>query len=345
MRKSPSPGYIASITAALVAVLCSLIVFAFTHQWISLLISLITTYAVSFFTFYYLLQQFIYRKIKLIYKNIYRYKTQNPKITELLQKDVQDPIEEVRKEVVDWMKQNQEELNLLKEQATFRREFLGNVSHELKTPIQSIQGYIHTLLDGALDDKKVNYKFLSKAGKSADRLVDLVDDLTSISEFESSDVKLHLQDFDIKELVEEVFDVVEHLAKERDLSLSFHNQADRSFIVEADRKKIQQVLVNLIVNAIKYGNKKGEVVIGFYDLDLNILIEVSDNGEGIEQEYLPRLFERFYRTDGSRSREQGGTGLGLSIVKHILEAHKQTVNVRSEKGAGSTFGFTLKKGT
>lgn len=255
-----------------------------------------------------------------------------------------DPIAEVSKEVMDWMRENQKEVNLLKEQADFRREFLGNVSHELKTPIQSIQGYVHTLLDGALEDKKVNRVFLEKAGKGVDRLVELVSDLTAISEYESKEIQLNFKKYDIAEQVKEVFEMVEQLAINKKITLSLKKDAAKPFMVYADKPRIERVLINLIVNAIKYGNVKGHVKVGFYDLDKNILIEVTDNGDGIEKEHLPRLFERFYRTDLGRSRELGGSGLGLSIVKHIIEAHKQTINVRSEMGKGSTFGFTLKKG-
>lgn len=344
MRNNPSPGSIAAISSLVVAIISSIIVFLFTNDWQASSLNFVVVFGAGFFLFNYLLQQFIYRKIKLIYKNIYRFKTQEPKLQKKSREESKDPIAEVSKEVMDWMRENQKEVNLLKEQADFRREFLGNVSHELKTPIQSIQGYVHTLLDGALEDKKVNRVFLEKAGKGVDRLVELVSDLTAISEFESKEIHLDYKKYDIAEQVKVVFEMVEHLAVKKHISLGFKKDAAKPFIIYADKPRIERVLINLVVNAIKYGKENGHVKVGFYDLDKNILIEVSDNGEGIAKEHLPRLFERFYRTDLGRSRELGGSGLGLSIVKHIVEAHQQTINVRSEVGEGSTFGFTLQKG-
>ncbi len=344
MKKNQSPASIAIIASLSVAAISSLVVYIFTIDIASALLNFLGVALLSFFLFSYLLQQFIYKKIKLIYKNIYRFKTQTVKRKGVLKDRDVDPIEEVSKEVVNWMRDNQLEISQLKEQAEFRREFIGNVGHELKTPIQSIQGYIHTLLDGALEDKKVNRLFLEKAGKGVDRLVELVDDLTSISEFENKGINLELEVFDIAELAREVVEMVGQIAKEKDISFGYKKTSSKTFDVYADRNRIRQVFVNLIVNAIKYGNEGGKVTVGFYDIDQNVLIEVSDNGSGIEKEHLPRLFERFYRTDAGRSRDKGGSGLGLSIVKHIIEAHDQTVNVRSELGEGSTFGFTLKKG-
>lgn len=343
MRKNLSPPYIAAFSAAVVAFCSGLILFIFTKDWRVTLLNVAVCFTAGYFLFYYLLQQFIYRKIKLIYKNIYRFKTQNPKGVIKKKKGDNDPIAEVSKEVLEWMRSNQKEIQTLRDQANFRREFLGNVSHELKTPIQSIQGYIHTLLDGALEDKKVNRTFLKKANKGVDRLVDLVDDLTSISEFESKEIQLDITQFDIETLVHEVFEITEQMAKEKKISFGLKQGSENSFVVQADENRIRQVLVNLIVNAIKYGKEGGTVRVGFYDMDKNVLIEVSDDGDGIAEEHLPRLFERFYRTDKGRSRNEGGTGLGLAIVKHIIEAHKQTINVRSSIGKGSTFGFTLKK--
>lgn len=343
MISNPTPSYIAAISSFIVAAISSIVVFFFTQNYTSVFINLIISFGASFLLFNFLLKQFIFRKIKLIYKNIHRFKTQSPSVNQVLEKANQDPIEEVSKEVMDWMKENRREINQLKEQATYRREFLGNVSHELKTPIQSIQGYIHTLLDGALEDKKVNRFFLTKASKGVDRLVELVDDLTSIAEFESNAVNLDFQKFDIIALVTEVFEIVERQAEEKNVSLKLKKQNPKSAFVVADRNKIRQVLINLIVNAIKYGKKKGYVLVGLYDMDKNLLLEISDDGEGIAKEHLPRLFERFYRTDKGRSRNEGGSGLGLSITKHIMEAHRQTINVRSTVGEGSAFGITLKK--
>ncbi len=344
MINNPTPRYIAAISSLIVAIISSIVVFLFTQNYLSAFVDLVVVFLASFLLFNYLLKQFIYQKIQLIYKNIHRFKTESQSLHQVLENNNQDPIAEVGKEVMDWMKENRREVNQLKEQASYRREFLGNVSHELKTPIQSIQGYIHTLLDGALEDKKVNRVFLNKASNGVDRLVELVEDLTAISEFESNAVSLDFQKFDIIALVNEVFETVEHQAEEKKVTLKIKKQSPKTAIVVADKTKIRQVITNLIVNAIKYGKKSGAVRVGLYDMDKNFLLEVSDDGEGIAEEHLPRLFERFYRTDKGRSRNEGGSGLGLSIAKHIMEAHRQTINVRSTIGEGSTFGITLKKG-
>lgn len=296
------------------------------------------TFVVGFFVNNYLLERFIYRKIKIIYKNIHTSQTDHLTIL-----NKRDPISRVSHEVSKWANERRDEISRLKEQETFRREFVGNVSHELKTPIFHIQGYIHTLLEGALSDPNVNYKFLEKAAKSADRLIELVNDLTSITQIESGELEMEMTKFDIRKLVEEVYEEVDFLCKERGTKCGFKQSADKTFFVKADRLKIKQVLVNLVVNAIKYGRENGEITCGLYDMDENILVEISDNGEGIPESSLPRLFERFYRVEKSRTREAGGSGLGLSIAKHIVEAHGQMIRVRSQLGEGTTFGFTLAK--
>jgi two-component system phosphate regulon sensor histidine kinase PhoR len=297
----------------------------------------------SFIVFYLLLTRFIYRKIKLIYKTIHSQKIHKYSLPPKNRLN-DDPIGEVQEEVINWAKDNMAEIEQLKKQENFRREFLGNVSHELKTPIFNIQGYLHTLLDGAMQDAVVNEKFIAKASKNADRLAELVEDLTIISHLESGELKLKLERFDIHALTKEVFESLELKARMRKISLGFKEDCNKPFMVKADRARIHQVLTNLIVNAIKYGRERGSVQAGFYDMDKLLLIEISDDGEGIEDRHLPRLFERFYRIDRSRSREAGGSGLGLAIVKHIIEAHGQVINVRSDVGVGTTFGFTLTQG-
>jgi two-component system phosphate regulon sensor histidine kinase PhoR len=344
VKKNTSPRSVAFIAGLLAAVLSTLIIAIASRDILISVINFAVVLGICYLVFNYLLQEFVYNKIKLIYKSIYRFKTHNPKELKALDKNINDPIETVSKEVLAWMLENRKEIDQLQKQENFRREFLGNVSHELKTPIQSIQGYIHTLLDGALEDKKVNRLFLTKASKSTERLIELVDELTSISELEGDKSPLDIELFDLVKLTEEVLEMVENLAKDKNVAIHFKKQNPKIVIVEADKSKIRQVLVNLVVNAIKYGKSGGQILIGYYDMDKNILTEISDDGEGIAEEHLPRLFERFYRTDSGRSRDQGGSGLGLAIVKHIIEAHKQTINVRSTLGVGSTFGFTLKKG-
>jgi len=255
----------------------------------------------------------------------------------------QDIIGEVDDEVQEWLTKRNQELDQLKRNETFRKEFLGNVSHELKTPLTSIQGYIETLIDGALHDPKVNIDYLHKAQNNVKRLGSIVNDLEQINNLEYDEMALNKSAFDINSLSKEVIEDLNHQAKSFDIKLDIKDGMDKNFNVNADREKIRQVLNNLVSNAIKYGNENGTIQIGFYDMADNVLVEVSDDGDGIDEKELPRLFERFYRVEKSRSRDRGGTGLGLAIVKHIIEAHGQDINVRSSIGQGSTFGFTLKK--
>ena len=283
---------------------------------------------------YFLLNKFFYDRIKVIYKSIYKFKGTS-KITEI-------DIDHVEKEAKEWADAKEEELDQMKKDDNYRREFIGNVSHELKTPIFNIQGYLQTLIDGGINDENINLKYLKRANKSVDRMINIIDDLEVISRLETEQDELDFQKFNIVELVHEIFDLMEMKASEMNINLKLKNESQGVTVV-ADRNKIQQVLMNLVSNSIKYGKDGGEVVIRFFDMHSNMLIEVSDNGIGIAQESLDRLFERFYRVDKNRSREIGGTGLGLAIVKHILEGHNQTINVRSTKGKGSTFSFILPK--
>jgi two-component system phosphate regulon sensor histidine kinase PhoR len=290
---------------------------------------------------YYAINYFIYRKIKLIYKTIRSTKT-------LAGQDdfypmSEDPIGQVYDEVQQWSKDQTSKKEEADQLEKYRKEFLGNVSHELKTPIFNIQGYIHTLLDGAMDDPETNLNFLKKAARSADRMEALVKDLLTISELESGSVKMDWENFDLQELLQDVFDSVDHKARQRAIQIQVKAGCRAPFMVRADRKKIRQVLVNLLSNSIHYGIDHGLTQVGVYDMDRQFLVEISDNGLGIEAEHLPRLFERFYRVDKGRSRSEGGTGLGLAIVKHMLEVHGHTIHVRSSAGVGSTFGFTLDK--
>tara|TARA_B100000513_G_scaffold156868_1_gene74952 strand:+ start:780 stop:1787 length:1008 start_codon:yes stop_codon:yes gene_type:complete len=283
---------------------------------------------------YFLLNKFFYDRIKVIYKSIYKFKGTS-KITEI-------DIDHVEKEAKEWADAKEEELDQMKKDDNYRREFIGNVSHELKTPIFNIQGYLQTLIDGGLNDENINLKYLKRANKSVDRMINIIDDLEVISRLETEQDELDFQKFNIVELVHEIFDLMEMKASEMNINLKLKNESQGVTVV-ADRNKIQQVLMNLVSNSIKYGKDGGDVIIRFFDMHSNMLIEVSDNGIGIAQESLDRLFERFYRVDKNRSREIGGTGLGLAIVKHILEGHNQTINVRSTKGKGSTFSFILPK--
>jgi two-component system phosphate regulon sensor histidine kinase PhoR len=330
--------------SACVGVFVGLMEFVF-HKfytiWVPAVV-IVFTFILSFFLFQYTVERFIYRKIKLIYKNIHQLKLkkgQKPKSVDLNT----DIISEVNKDVEAWAKDQKEEIEYLKNLENYRREFLGNVSHELKTPIFNIQGYIMTLLEGGLEDDKVNRTYLERAEKSVERMVNIVEDLEIITQFESGQLILHKEKFDIVELARDTMTGIQYSAEKSNVKLVFKDIYDKPIPVKADREAIQKVISNLLVNSIKYSKPIGETKVSFYDMDENILIEVSDNGIGIAQEHIPRLFERFYRVDRSRSRDIGGTGLGLSIVKHIIEAHNQTINVRSTVGIGTTFGFTLSK--
>jgi two-component system phosphate regulon sensor histidine kinase PhoR len=345
MFKNLTPRQIATYASLLISILFLALFFIFDLlDWISAEIFSYLILAPVFFLIAYLvilffLEKFIYRKIKLIYKYIHKSKLSQKEPMNLSS----DILNEVEKEVSDWASDQRREIENLKSLGNYRREFLGNVAHELKTPLFSIEGYIHTLLDGGLHDDKINQKYLSRASKNVERLHTILDDLDAISKLEAGKLVLDMQDFSIKELTEEVFEEVELLASEQKVKLSFKDGAFPNFIVKADRENIRQVLVNLMTNSIKYGKEGGYTKVSFYDMHQHILVEVADDGVGIDKEHLAHLFDRFYRVDKSRSRHQGGSGLGLSIVKHIIEAHQQTINVRSVKGVGSTFGFTLEK--
>jgi two-component system phosphate regulon sensor histidine kinase PhoR len=240
--------------------------------------------------------------------------------------------------------QRSSEINILKDQENYRREFLGNVSHELKTPLFTIQGYILTLLEGAMKDKKVRSKYLNRTAKGVDRIISIVKDLDLITQFESGIKTVDKSNFNIYELIDNVYDLMEFESEKNNTKLRIRNERDNSIIVYADKERILQVLTNLVVNSIKYGKENGytEIAVDEYDKD-RIIVRVIDDGEGIEEEHLPRLFERFYRIDKTRSRKKGGSGLGLSIVKHIIEAHQEQIFVKSKVGIGTEFSFTLLK--
>ncbi len=332
------------MTAALLGVSNALLSLALKPFGFVTLFVFAATFAVVYFLYHYTLQRFIYRKIKLIYKFIYQ--TKATKKEEIFYKHIlpEKSIDEVSDDVERWANQRKQEIEVLQANEQFRKEFLMNLAHELRTPIFSVQGYVSTLLGGALEDETVNRKFLSNANKSIDRLVRLVDDLDEISKLESGKIPIIQEEFVIQDLVNDVFEEFSLMAKERNMTLSFKKGTVGNIWVYADKPKIKQVLVNLIQNAIKYGSDGGAVTVGCYVMDdKTIYVEVSDDGPGIAEEHLPRIFERFYRADRSRARTIGGTGLGLAIVKHIMEAHGQTVNVRSKVGVGSSFGFTLEK--
>ncbi len=307
-----------------------------------ILIFLALVFGISYGVILFILIKFLYRRIKVIYKLINNSRISDKKIEELI--NVREKVfDKVEADIKDWILSRDNELKDLETLENYRRNYIGNVSHELKTPIFNVQGYIHTLLDGALYDEEINHSYLLKAARNISRLQTIVEDLDSISKLESGELILDLQVLDIKKLVEEVFEELELQAQSKNIQLGLKDGARTSYQVIADKESIRQVLINLIMNSIKYGKMGGRTKVGFYDIDNNVLVEVSDDGIGIEEHHLKHVFDRFYRVDKSRSRNVGGSGLGLSIVKHIIEAHKQTINVRSNVGVGATFGFTLKK--
>ena len=342
--KNLSPRFLSLITASIVAVANALLSLALRPAWYMILIVGATTFLITYSIYYYTLQRFIYRKIKLIYKFIYQIKATRKE--EFFYNTIlpQKSIEEVSQDVEQWARSRRDEIEMLQQNEQFRKEFLMNLAHELRTPIFTIQGYVETLLGGAVEDPTVNKKFLGSTSKSIDRLVELVNDLDQISKLESGRIPLVLETFRIQDLVADVYEEFALQAAEKSVKLEFKKGAERALPVYADRAKAHQVLVNLIENALKYGRHGGTITTGCYTMDdKRIYIEISDDGPGIAEEHLPRIFERFYRADRSRSRHIGGTGLGLAIVKHIIEAHAQTVTARSTPGVGSSFGFTLEK--
>ncbi len=343
--KNLTPRLLSSITALIISS-ANVILSLFIPQlaWYMPLVVFIVTFVITYTIYYYTLQRFIYRKIKLIYKFIYQ--TKATKKEEFFYNSIlpQKSIEEVSQDVQKWTSQKKDEVETLREIEKFRKEFLMNLAHELRTPIFSVQGYVDTLLGGALEDETVNRKFLSNANKSIDRLVRLVDDLDEISKLESGKIPLIQEGFVMQDLIKDVYEEFSLKAKEKNIHLILKKGTERPIEVGADKQKLKQVLVNLIENALKYGNENGTIAAGCYEMDeKHVYVEISDDGPGIAEEHLPRIFERFYRADRSRSRAIGGTGLGLAIVKHIIEAHGQSVTVRSKLGVGSSFGFTLEK--
>ncbi len=309
-------------------------------HWPVLLLLLPLLVYVNYLVIRYLLEKYIFRKIKVIYKLIY-----DSKKEKALPDLKMEGLDEVNSRVVEWAENTRKEIATLKSLEEYRKNYVGNISHELKTPIFSIQAYLHTLLEGGLYDERINKDYLQRAVDNTERLQNIVEDLDIITRLESGKAELDMKRFDIRELVSEILDDLAPMAKKRNILLQFKEGAAPVFYVLADRESIRQVMNNLLVNSIKYGKEGGVTKVSFYDMDSLVLVEVSDNGIGIDDHHLRHVFDRFYRVDSSRSRKQGGSGLGLAIVKHIVEAHDQTINVRSTPDIGSTFGFTLAKAT
>ncbi len=340
-----SSVFLSTIVAIVLTVLSlSSMVLAYTYgdNIVVFILSTLFFFIASYFSILYVIKRYIIDRIRPIYNTIRDLPLSGKKMDERGTKSG-SLLHNVKYEVEEWAKTQLKEIERLKELEKYRKDFVGNVSHELKTPIFNIQGYVLTLLEGGMDDPKINKLYLSRTEKSIDRMVSIVEDLESITKLESGELKLNFVKFDIVKTVEEVIDMHQLSAAEKKISVQITNKPEKQIFVKADKKRILEVLTNLTINAIKYGKKKGKVNFSFHDMEDNIIVEVSDDGIGIEKKDLPRVFERFFRVDKSRSREQGGTGLGLSIVKHIIEAHDQSINVRSVIDKGTTFNFTLEK--
>lgn len=340
--KNLSPRQLAAFTAGILSVPIAIGIFLLTLNWQVGLASLVVVFAGSYALIILTLERFIYRKIKLIYKLIYQ--TKATKKEEVYFKYIlpQKSIDEVRADVEAWGERRNREIELLRKNEAYRKEFLQNLSHEFKTPIFAIQGYVDTLLGGAMEEEKIRRKFLENTAKNVDRLVNLVNDLDEISRLESGEQLLYKQNFVIQDLIREVYDSLSIKMQDKGIKTTIKKGCEAPVTVFADKEKIKQVLINLIENASKYGKQNGTIVASIYKTDdQHVLIEISDDGIGIEEEHLDRIFERFYRTDSARSRDKGGTGLGLAICKHVIEAHGQSIHVRSTPDVGTTIGFTL----
>jgi len=299
----------------------------------------LATLAFSFFVLQYRVEKFIYKRVKKIYDDVSLLDS-----TTLRSQPITTDMATLTQDVQKFAKEKKIEIETLKVREEYRREFLGNVSHELKTPLFTVQGYLSTLLDGAMNDKTIRKKYLERAEKGVERLIHIVKDLDMITKLETGDLNLKLSIFNIVEVVQNVFDLLEMKADEKNIMLMFDMKYTKPIKVLADQEKIEQVLTNLIMNSIKYGKENGTTEVSIEDLVNNkVIVRITDNGEGIQKKYIPRLFERFFRVDKSGARSEGGSGLGLSIVKHIIEAHNEKIYVESKYGFGSEFSFTLEK--
>ena len=334
----------AAYTSAVITLLLTLVLGVFFYYFLTvsywyLLLFAILIYCIVFFVIQFRVERFIYAQVKRIYEDV-----QLLDESSFSANKVTTDMETLTKEVERYATNKKLEIESLKVQENYRKEFIGNISHELKTPLFTVQGYILTLLDGAMKDKAVRKRYLQRANKGVERLIYIVKDLDMITKLEVGDLNLNYEDFNIIELVQNVFDLLDIKAAKKSITLTFDTDYQDSIFVYGDREKIQQVLTNLVENSIKYGKQGGTTEVSVEDLVMDkVIVRVTDNGEGIEEDKIPRLFERFFRVDTSGSRREGGSGLGLSIVKHIIEAHNEKIYVESEFGVGSEFSFTLEK--
>ncbi len=340
--KNLSPKQLSALTALAISLPVSLGFLFITEIWLVFFVALGVSFLGSYLLFQFVLEWFIYRKIKLIYKFIYQTKANKREETYYKYILPQKSIDEVREDVEQWAEQRSAEIELLRTNEAYRKEFLQNLSHEFKTPIFAIQGYVDSLLDGAMEDPVLSKRFLENAAKNVERMVNLAEDLDAITRLESGEQPLNKTPFIIQDLIKEVFETLSIKTKAKNIKTSIKKGCEPPILVYADKEKVRQVINNLMVNATKYGKQDGTIVASAYQTDgKHVLIEFSDDGIGIAEEHLPRIFERFYRTDRGRSRNAGGSGLGLSICKHIIEAHGESMHVRSKLDVGTTIGFTL----
>ncbi|TLP82654.1 sensor histidine kinase [Maribacter sp. ACAM166] len=340
-KKSYRFAFRSSIYIAIIAIIFLVLLFWSFNMlnWVVLILVGIIFFATSFVTLQLRIDKFIYKKIKKIYDDVALLESST-----IPSYPVTTDMQTLTAEIEKFAKDKKIEIDTLKIREEYRKDFLGNVSHELKTPLFTVQGYLETLLDGAIDDKNVRKKYIIRANKAVDRLIYIVKDLDLITKLEVGDLNLEKKSFNVVELIRNVFDLLEMKADKKNITLTFDIVYAKPIMVFADKEKIQQVLTNLLVNSIKYGNDNGTTEVSVENLVKNkVIVRVTDNGEGIPAAYIPRLFERFYRVDQSGSRREGGSGLGLAIVKHVIEAHGEKIYIESAVEVGSEFSFTLEK--
>lgn len=342
VRKNLSSGSLAALCALIIALVTSIGFQVVAKNLLYSIIAFAVIFLLSYSLFSLMFKRIIYQKIKLIYKLIYTTKASKREETFYRYILPEKSIEETEEEVKIWAEQRNNEIESLRSMEIYRREFLQNFSHEIKTPLFAVQGYVDILLNHENEDEKMRDKFLKNAHKNIERIVLLMNDIDEISKLESGIQKMNYSNFIIQSLIREVFESLSFQTTERNVKCSIKKNCESPITVYADKEKIRQVLINLVINAVKYGKENGTILAGIYKTDENhILVEITDDGPGIADDHITRIFERFYRTDKARTRERGGTGLGLSICKHIIEAHGQTIHARSKLDVGTTVGFTL----
>ena len=334
--KQKNPYQFALITASLIGITSY---FIFLLLGSASILGSFLIFLISFLVIQYRTQIFLFNRFKELYEDLEMLDSQK-----MNKSSISTDMDSLMENIEEFAKNKKIEIESLKSQEQYRKEFIGNVAHELKTPIFTIQGYISNLLDGAMDDKILLDKYLNRTDNSIERLIYIIKDLDLITQLESSTMNLNISSFNLIDLISDIFEQLEIKSKEKNIKLFFDKKYDKEILVKADKARIEQVITNLLVNSINYGSKNGSTEVSISDLtEDKLIVRVTDNGDGIDQEHLPRLFERFYRVDVSRSRSHGGSGLGLAIVKHIIDAHNENIYINSELGVGSEFSFTLQK--